>query len=341
MKTLSLLLFLLTTSIIAFAQDPVKGEAVTFVSAQQLLSQIREAPPQIPGFSWLNYVDTNASEAEVVRRTTPGKAELHRVAVDIWYVVNGSGTLVTSGTLTGKIENAPREVNWDTSSDGASELRGTGILGGEERQVAKGNFVVIPAETPHWLRKIEGEIIYLVIKVPPPNTAARSASGSAVSSWSARDHLIGTWRLVSAENVRPDGSTQPFPEYGPHPTGYLMYDSTSHMCVTLANPNPPHWTDPAKPTDAERALTHKGMGAYCGTYEVREKEGQVIHRPELAEWPHYIGSEQVRDFRLEGNRLILSAEEKRPGGERSQYKITWERVSPEPQHNKSSEETKQ
>jgi hypothetical protein len=112
---------------------------------------------------------------------------------------------------------------------------------------------------------------------------------------SVRDRLIGTWRLVSTEAILPDGSSKPFPEFGAHPVGYLMYDITVHMCVTLAKPNPAHWADPAKPTDAERALTHKAMEAYCGTYEVREKESQVIHRPELAEWPHYIGSNQVRN----------------------------------------------
>jgi len=89
---------------------------------------------------------------------------------------------------------------------------------------------------------------------------------------SARERLIGTWRLVSAGSVQPDGSFQPFPEYGPHPIGYLMYDSTGHMCAALANPDPPHWADPAKPTDAERAVTHKGMVAYCGTYEVVKKK---------------------------------------------------------------------
>ena len=81
----------------------------------------------------------------------------------------------------------------------------------------------------------------------------------------ARERLIGTWRLVSAGNIEPDGSLHPFPEYGPHPIGYLMYDNTGHMCAALGTPNPPHWVDPAKPTDAERALTHKGMIAYCGT----------------------------------------------------------------------------
>lgn len=147
------------------------------------------------------------------------------------------------------------------------------------------------------------------------------------SEETVRDRLIGTWRLVSAENIQPDGSLQPFPEYGPHPIGYLMYDPTGHMCVTLANPNPPRWADPSKPTETERALTHRAMNAYCGTYEVREKESQVIHRPELAEWPHYIRSDQVRDFRFEGERLILSTEETRPGGEQRRYRITWERVA--------------
>jgi ketosteroid isomerase-like protein len=146
------------------------------------------------------------------------------------------------------------------------------------------------------------------------------------SNPSARDRLIGTWKLVSTEAILTDGSSKPFPEYGLHPVGYLMYDATGHMCVTLANPNPPHWADPAKPTNIERALTHEAMEAYCGTYEVREKESQVIHRPELAEWPHYIGSDQVRNFRFEGNRLILSLEETVPNGGWRRSRITWERV---------------
>jgi mannose-6-phosphate isomerase-like protein (cupin superfamily) len=201
----TLLTSTLFVSTLAFAQDPpadrtadgqetansraaAEGEAVTFVSAQQLLSRIRGVSPQIPGFSWLTYMKTNASNVEVVRRTLPGKAELHKAAVDIWHVIHGSGTLVTGGTLHGKIENFPREVNWDTSSDGPSELRGAGITGGEERHVAKGDFVVIPAGTPHSLRRIDGEIVYLIIKVPPANAAPRSHSGAALTAPKARVH---------------------------------------------------------------------------------------------------------------------------------------------------------
>jgi hypothetical protein len=138
--------------------------------------------------------------------------------------------------------------------------------------------------------------------------------------------LLGTWRLVSAGTFRSDGAFEPYPEFGPHPIGYLMYDKTGHMCVSLANPSHPRWANEEKPTDAERLRSYEAFFAYCGTYEVGEKEGRVIHRPEMGSWPHYVGTDQSRNFRLEGNRLILSEEETPPNGEHRRYEITWERV---------------
>ena len=143
---------------------------------------------------------------------------------------------------------------------------------------------------------------------------------------SARTRLIGTWRLVSAGTFTRDGAFEPYPEYGPHGIGYLMYDPTGHMCVSLGNPEHPRWASPEKPTDAERLRSYDIFFAYCGTYEVREKEGRVIHRPEMGSWPHYIGTDQSRNFRLQGDRLMLSDEETPPGGERRRYQITWQRV---------------
>lgn len=150
--------------------------------------------------------------------------------------------------------------------------------------------------------------------------------GSATAAESGiRERLLGTWRLFSDFEIHPDGSRRA--EYGPTPIGYLMYDKTGHMCVTLATPNIPRWVDPAKPSDQERVATHKSMEAYCGTFEVREDQGIVIHRPELAEWPHYIGSDQVRHFRFENpDQIVLSLEEIVPGGEKYKYEITWKRV---------------
>ena len=84
-------------------------------------------------------------------------------------------------------------------------------------------------------------------------TRVASQTGSQEN---ARDRVIGTWQLVSAGTFRGDGSFEPYPEYGPNAKGYLMYDSTGHMCVSLANPNHPHWVNPEKPTDAEKIRSY-------------------------------------------------------------------------------------
>ena len=158
-------------------------------------------------------------------------------------------------------------------------------------------------------------------------TETKRVASQTDSREGMRDRVTGTWQLMSAGTFRRDGSFEPFPEYGPNAIGYLMYDSTGHMCASLANPNHPHWVNAEKPTDAEKVRSYDAFFAYCGTYEIREKEGRIIHRPEMGSWPHYVGTDQNRNFRLEGNRLSLSAEETPPNGEHRRYQITWQRVS--------------
>ena len=143
----------------------------------------------------------------------------------------------------------------------------------------------------------------------------------------AAQRLLGTWRLLEEGTYRKDGTFEPDPEFGPHPIGYLMYDTTGHMCVSLANPNHPRWADAEKPTDAERLRSYDAYFGYCGRYEVREKEGMVVHFPEESSWPHFIGSEQERPYRLEGDRLILSGEQTAANGEKTRYRVEWQRVS--------------
>ena len=90
-----------------------------------------------------------------MRRTKPYHAEIHKHLVDTWYVIEGEGTLVTGGSLSAATEIEP------------DEFRGPAIVGGEERHIAPGDFVRIPAGVPHWISKVEGtEIIYLVVKAP-------------------------------------------------------------------------------------------------------------------------------------------------------------------------------
>jgi mannose-6-phosphate isomerase-like protein (cupin superfamily) len=140
----------------ASAEDTSK---VVFVSAKQLDSEIHKVPEIGPGTFLVDLIEYNATKGgvSVLRRTRPGRAEVHKRLTDTWYVIQGEGTLVTGGSLSESTETE------------ADEFRGRGITGGEERQIEKGDFVKIPAGVPHWVQKIDGkELVYLVVKVALP-----------------------------------------------------------------------------------------------------------------------------------------------------------------------------
>ena len=118
--------------------------------------------------------------------------------------------------------------------------------------------------------------------------------------------LIGSWQLVSIEDTMRDGAVKSPNELGSHPRGFLMYHPDGHMCASIMNPDRPVWKDPAKATDAEKITYYETFIAYCGTYKIDTEKSIVTHYPVVAWTPAYVGSTQVRPFKLEGNRLVIT-----------------------------------
>jgi mannose-6-phosphate isomerase-like protein (cupin superfamily) len=87
------------------------------------------------------------------RREGPGIAEIHTRDTDIAYVLEGSATLVTGGTVVGE------------KSIGPEELRGSAVRGGKTRQLEAGDVVIIPNGVPHWFRDVKAPFLYYVVKV--------------------------------------------------------------------------------------------------------------------------------------------------------------------------------
>ena len=87
------------------------------------------------------------------RREQAGQGEVHTADADIIYVLDGSATFVTGGTLVEPKETAP------------NELRGSAVAGGTTRTIAKGDVIIVPAGTPHWFREVQGPVLYYVVKV--------------------------------------------------------------------------------------------------------------------------------------------------------------------------------
>jgi glc operon protein GlcG len=87
------------------------------------------------------------------RRDAAGQAEVHAADADIIYVLEGTATFVTGGSVVDAKPTAPDEV------------RGPAIAGGETRELRPGDVVIVPAGTPHWFREVPDALTYYVVKV--------------------------------------------------------------------------------------------------------------------------------------------------------------------------------
>jgi hypothetical protein len=137
--------------------------------------------------------------------------------------------------------------------------------------------------------------------------------------------LLGTWKLVSIEDTMKNGTVQSSP-FGPHPHGFIMYQPDGYMCASIVNSDRPAWKDPDKATDAEKIAYYDTFIAYCGTYKLDSANSTVTHFPEVAWTPSYVGSTQPRPFRLEGNRLIITATRGLSNPEMQKRVLVWERA---------------
>lgn len=154
--------------------------------------------------------------------------------------------------------------------------------------------------------------------------AQSSARPQANAVSGDRQRFVGTWRLVSDENISASGKVSYDAVSGPHGVGYLIYAPDGHMCVGLMNPDRPKWTEPKEPTDKEKIALFDSLYAYCGKYEVHEAEHLMMHLPELASTPDYVDSHQPRPYKFDGERMTFSGPETSPQG--GTFKIVWEKM---------------
>ena len=89
-------------------------------------------------------------------RTAAAPAAVHERDAELFYVIDGSGTMVTGGKLAGE-----KRTN-------ADNLSGTSIESGTTRRVAKGDFVVVPENTPHQITAVDGTLVLMTFHVPRP-----------------------------------------------------------------------------------------------------------------------------------------------------------------------------
>jgi len=139
----SLAILLTPAASLLFAED----QAVTYVPADKVAAALAK------GGSLVTQSNLLVSGSH---RDKGGQAEVHDKETDVFYVVDGSATFVTGGTMIGGKNTKP------------GQHLGTGINGGQTHMLKKGDVLVIPAGTPHWFKEVPQSISYYVVKVLKP-----------------------------------------------------------------------------------------------------------------------------------------------------------------------------
>ena len=125
----------------------------------------------------------------------------------------------------------------------------------------------------------------------------------AAPASAADTDIVGTWRLQSwVAQDQESGATVDV--FGANPSGYMIYTLGGRVTVNLtAEGRKPLSGDRFSSPVEERALAFSTSIAYSGTYTL--KGDAVTHRVEVASFPNWVGTEQVRFARMEGDTLTL------------------------------------
>ena len=119
---------------------------------------------------------------------------------------------------------------------------------------------------------------------------------------SVKDRVVGSWEMVSFENIAADGTRRP----GAYDRGQIFYDASGRMSAQLMHTS--NKADQSPQTDEARATAFRRYLGYYGPFVVDEAKGTVTHIVEGSSNPSWVGSRQVRYYELtpDGQQLTLS-----------------------------------
>ena len=149
---------------LGFAAGEQQAASGTFISAEEIAATLKQSIAN-------NTVDQPIKLAELpgghkasvalLRRTkAETSALIHDYVTEIYEIVEGSGTLITGGTIMDPKESDLTRVNAGMSHTGMHH-------GGESRKVKPKDVIIVPAGMAHRFSELDGPIVYLVYRFEP------------------------------------------------------------------------------------------------------------------------------------------------------------------------------
>lgn len=140
---------------------------------------------------------------------------------------------------------------------------------------------------------------------------------------SLEEQLVGTWKIVSVDNTRPDGSIRQI--FGPNPKGIAIFDAHGNTVVVLMRSDRLKYAADNRDqgTAEENRATVQGTHAYFGTYSVIEAERTLVFHNEGNTFPNQEGIDTKRFISITGDEFRWTTPAPSVGGK---SEAVWRRV---------------
>lgn len=166
----SLAAFLMSLPAVALSQEATRPTSATDITRADIETVLKSPEGGIDRqIKVVDIGDANVAVGVLHRGPTTGDGNevggiIHSQVTEVYYVLSGSGTLMTGGTLA---DPQARAVD----SESVTVLVGPSVAGpgrgGHRRPVSAGDIVVIPAGVFHGWSEIEDHVTYLSVRPDP------------------------------------------------------------------------------------------------------------------------------------------------------------------------------
>ena len=151
----------------ASAQSGAPPTTATDITHAEFTTVLKSMNPDGVADQQIKVVDIGKYNVAVGILHRSGKAKQgaisHSQVTEIYYVIGGTGMFVTGGTMTNATA-APADGGTVKVLVGPSTT-GSGIDGGQRRQIGPGDVIIVPPGVAHWFSAIEKDLDYLVFRV--------------------------------------------------------------------------------------------------------------------------------------------------------------------------------
>src|SRR5688500_1236798 len=137
---------------------------------------------------------------------------------------------------------------------------------------------------------------------------------TATAASAQESPLRGTWTLVAADQIRPDG--EQVRDYGESPKGRLIVDAAGRYSLQIFKSERPRFRGPDKAngTIDEFKAAVTGSSTHFGIVTVDARESLLSFAIESASFPNWEGTVQKRKYKLEGPILSYQVPPRPDGG---------------------------